>query len=287
MVVTGPQRNCSLLGAGACGPAPEQQPSSCASLGSRSAASSLSFSRVLPRIQGRPPHRSRPSSWLMTTGLLAGAVGVPVTSRLADMHGRRRLLVVTLAVLHAGPALGAVTDVFASLVLARALQGIALMRDVLSAEKIPGVRWPCCRPRWRSAPSPHCDHGPAGRRLTVAGGLPAHLGRWGPTAGASPGESAAAERARHRPHRRHRRSAAHLRCAGLLRAMSMGTTWGGERRGPDRGRRGRRARPRGLGAVRTAQGVTRSRPACLLRARPGMCARHSFVLGFRAPSSPT
>lgn len=86
------------------------------------------------------------ASWLVTATLLAGAVATPTVSRLADLYGKRRMMIVSLVSALAGSVLGAVSEEIALLVTARALQGvglalvpvaIAIMRDELPREKVP------------------------------------------------------------------------------------------------------------------------------------------------------
>ncbi len=86
------------------------------------------------------------SSWLVTATLLTGAVSTPVVSRLADMYGKRRMILVALSVMIAGSLLGAATSLLPVVVIARGMQGvgmalvpvgIAMMRDVLPADRVP------------------------------------------------------------------------------------------------------------------------------------------------------
>lgn len=88
------------------------------------------------------------ASWLVTVTLLTSAVATPILSRLADMHGKRRLIVVALLALLTGSLLGAASDSLVVLIVARALQGfapalipigISTMRDELPPEKIGGA----------------------------------------------------------------------------------------------------------------------------------------------------
>jgi len=88
------------------------------------------------------------ASWLVTVTLLTSAVATPILSRLADMHGKRRMIVLSLLVLLAGSLLGAASDSLVVLIVARALQGfapalipigISTMRDELPPEKIGGA----------------------------------------------------------------------------------------------------------------------------------------------------
>lgn len=85
------------------------------------------------------------ASWLVTVTLLTAAVATPILSRLADMYGKRRMILVSLAALLAGSLLGTVSHSLPVLIAARALQGfapalipigIATMRDQLPPERI-------------------------------------------------------------------------------------------------------------------------------------------------------
>jgi predicted MFS family arabinose efflux permease len=84
-------------------------------------------------------------AWLVTATLVAGAVCAPVLGRLGDMYGKRRMLLVALAMVTTGSALGAVAPDVGVLIAARALQGAALgvialgisiMRDLLPADRV-------------------------------------------------------------------------------------------------------------------------------------------------------
>ena len=87
------------------------------------------------------------TAWVVTATLLAGAVAVPVMGRLGDMFGKRRLLLVGLALLIVGSVVGALSDSVLPLIVGRVLQGLAsgviplgisIMRDVLPREKLAG-----------------------------------------------------------------------------------------------------------------------------------------------------
>lgn len=86
------------------------------------------------------------ASWLVTVTLLTGAVSIPTITRLADMYGKKRMMVVALAVMVAGSMLGAFSQAFAMVITARGLQGvgmalvpvaIAIMRDELPRDRVP------------------------------------------------------------------------------------------------------------------------------------------------------
>lgn len=100
---------------------------------------------LLPEIS-RILHLSQDAaSWLLTITMLAGAVCAPVAGRLADMLGKRRVLVGSLALMTAGSLLGAVSWSFESLLVARMLQGasfgvlplgISILKDELPPSRM-------------------------------------------------------------------------------------------------------------------------------------------------------
>lgn len=101
---------------------------------------------LLPSLPGYLDTSADSASWLVTATLLTGAIATPTVSRLADMYGKRRMMVLTLAVTVLGSLLGALSDALPLLIGARALQGvgmavvpvgIAIMRDELPREKVP------------------------------------------------------------------------------------------------------------------------------------------------------
>ncbi len=86
-------------------------------------------------------------SWLITGVLVTGVVASAVLGRLADMYGRRRMLLIALAVFVLGSALGTVGTDIGVLILARAMQGVAMatvpigigiLRDALSGRQLVG-----------------------------------------------------------------------------------------------------------------------------------------------------
>lgn len=88
------------------------------------------------------------AAWLVTVTLLTSAVSTPLLSRLADMHGKRRMIVASLVGLLVGSLLGAIGDSLEVLIVARMLQGLApalipigisMMRDELPPERIGGA----------------------------------------------------------------------------------------------------------------------------------------------------
>ncbi len=85
------------------------------------------------------------ATWVMTATLLAGAVSTPIMGRLGDLHGKRRMLLVSLAVMVVGSLICASTDDLVVMITGRALQGFAMgaiplgigiMRDELPRERL-------------------------------------------------------------------------------------------------------------------------------------------------------
>ncbi|EOM75139.1 MFS transporter [Rhodococcus rhodnii] len=85
-------------------------------------------------------------SWLITITLLVGAVVTPIFGRLADMYGKKRMLLVTFTAMTVGSLACAVSSDIAVLICARALQGfgaavipvgISMLRDELPPLRVP------------------------------------------------------------------------------------------------------------------------------------------------------
>ncbi len=85
------------------------------------------------------------AAWAITVTLLAGAVATPVMGRLGDMYGKRRMLLLSLALLVAGSVVCAFSDSLLPMVAGRTLQGLAagviplgisIMRDELPAHRL-------------------------------------------------------------------------------------------------------------------------------------------------------
>ncbi|MFF5977882.1 MFS transporter [Streptomyces olindensis] len=109
---------------------------------------SLMQTLVIPIVPELPRLLNAPASdtaWAVTATLLAAAVATPVTGRLGDMYGKRRMLLISLVMLVAGSVTAALSDSLAPMIVGRALQGLAsgviplgisIMRDELPAEQL-------------------------------------------------------------------------------------------------------------------------------------------------------
>jgi MFS family permease len=100
---------------------------------------------LLPDFPGILGVTADDASWLVTATLLASAVATPIVSRSADMYGKRKMMVVCLAIMVAGSVLAAVGGSFVWIIIGRTLQGfatalipvgISIMRDELPKEKM-------------------------------------------------------------------------------------------------------------------------------------------------------
>lgn len=85
------------------------------------------------------------SSWLVTATLLSAAIFTPVISRMADMYGKRKMLLLALGVMTVGSLVAAIGGSFPALIAGRAMQGfasslipvgISVLRDELPKEKV-------------------------------------------------------------------------------------------------------------------------------------------------------
>ena len=88
------------------------------------------------------------ATWLVTITLLTGAIATPIVSRMADMFGKRRMLVLSLSMMVAGSLIAAIGGTFLTVLIGRTLQGfssslipvaMAVLRDVLPKEKLAGA----------------------------------------------------------------------------------------------------------------------------------------------------
>ncbi|MGW0880468.1 MFS transporter [Streptomyces sp. NPDC002671] len=96
----------------------------------------------LPQLLHSAPSNA---TWVLTSTLLSGAVATPIMGRLGDLYGKRRMLILSLAVMVVGALVSAVTSQLLTMIVGRTLQGFAmgaiplgigLMRDMLPREKL-------------------------------------------------------------------------------------------------------------------------------------------------------
>ena len=106
-------------------------------------ASSFMFTLVVP-IQAELPEllgaSREDTAWVVTVTLLVAAIFTPIAGRLGDMYGKRRIVLLLLALLMVGSVIAALSTSLLGVLIGRALQGavvgvvplgIAILRDVL------------------------------------------------------------------------------------------------------------------------------------------------------------
>ncbi|MFH8487627.1 MFS transporter [Streptomyces longisporoflavus] len=98
----------------------------------------------LPQMLGTSPSNA---AWVVTVTLLVAGVCVPVSGRLGDLVGKRRMMLVCAVPLIVGSVVCALSSSLVPMIVGRGLQGmgmgmvplgIALLRDVVPAEKLSG-----------------------------------------------------------------------------------------------------------------------------------------------------
>jgi len=108
----------------------------------------LLFTLTIPLLPALPSILSispNDASWVVTVTLLTSAVVTPIVSRMADMYGKRRIIIVSLIAITAGSAIVAIGGTYPAMLVGRSLQGfgqslipvgISLLRDLLPKERV-------------------------------------------------------------------------------------------------------------------------------------------------------
>lgn len=100
----------------------------------------------LPEVPGIYSVSADDASWALIITLLTGAIATPILARLADMVGKKRMIVISLLTLVVGSLVAVIPLGYGMLLLGRGLQGasaalipigISIMRDELSAKRLP------------------------------------------------------------------------------------------------------------------------------------------------------
>ncbi|WP_309616535.1 MFS transporter [Salinibacterium sp.] len=87
-------------------------------------------------------------SWVLTATLLAAAIATPISGRLGDMYGKRRVMLLLLAILVGGSIICAISFSLVPLVVGRVFQGvgigviplgISILRDVIHPKNLGGA----------------------------------------------------------------------------------------------------------------------------------------------------
>ena len=85
------------------------------------------------------------SSWILTAYLITGAIMTPIAGKLSDVYGKKKVLVIIMAIYIVGTLLGSLSFDFVLMVLSRIIQGLGLamfpvafgiIREKFSEEKL-------------------------------------------------------------------------------------------------------------------------------------------------------
>ena len=88
------------------------------------------------------------ASWVLTSTLLAAAISTPISGRLGDMYGKRRVMLALLAIMTLGSVLAALSTTLIPMIVARSLQGVGLgvialgisiLRDIVHPKALGGA----------------------------------------------------------------------------------------------------------------------------------------------------
>ena len=66
------------------------------------------------------------ASWILSAYLISGAVATPIAGKFSDMYGRKKILLIVLAIYSVGVLAGGFVDSFIPMLAARAAQGIGI-----------------------------------------------------------------------------------------------------------------------------------------------------------------
>ena len=117
-------------------------------LASAGIASSITQTMVTPLIPQLPTIFNTPASntaWIITATLLAAAVAVPISGRLGDLFGKRRMILILAMPLILGAIVCAIAPTVEIMIAGRAMQGlgsgmvplaIAMLRDLVPKERL-------------------------------------------------------------------------------------------------------------------------------------------------------
>jgi MFS family permease len=103
---------------------------------------------ILPRLPDLLDTTSADASWVLSTTLLASAISTPISGRLGDMYGKRRIMLLLLSIMVAGSIIGGLSNTLIPMIIGRALQGIGLgvialgvsiLRDVVHPKNLGGA----------------------------------------------------------------------------------------------------------------------------------------------------
>ena len=103
---------------------------------------------IIPTLPQLLDTTSADASWVLTATLLSAAISTPISGRLGDMYGKRRIMLLLLAIMVGGTVISALSNTLIPMVIGRVLQGIGLgvialgisiLRDVIHPKNLGGA----------------------------------------------------------------------------------------------------------------------------------------------------
>lgn len=103
---------------------------------------------IVPKLPALLDTTPADATWVLTTTLLAAAIFTPISGRLGDMYGKRRILLALILLMLAGSVVAALSTTLIPMIAGRALQGIGLgvialgisiLRDIIHPRNLGGA----------------------------------------------------------------------------------------------------------------------------------------------------
>ncbi|WP_213815377.1 MFS transporter [Glaciihabitans sp. dw_435] len=103
---------------------------------------------IVPQLPALLNTTSADASWVLTSTLLAAAITTPISGRLGDMYGKRRILLLLIGLMLAGSIVAALSNTVIPMIAGRVLQGIGLgaiaigisiLRDIIHPKNLGGA----------------------------------------------------------------------------------------------------------------------------------------------------
>ena len=103
---------------------------------------------IIPRLPDFLNTSTADATWVLSSTLLAAAISTPISGRLGDMYGKRRVVIVLLMLMAAGSIISALSNTLIPMIVGRVFQGIGLgvialgisiLRDVIHPKNLGGA----------------------------------------------------------------------------------------------------------------------------------------------------
>ncbi len=103
---------------------------------------------IIPRLPNFLDTTTADATWVLTSTLLAAAISTPISGRLGDMYGKRRVVMVLLMLMAGGSIISALSNTLIPMIVGRVFQGVGLgvialgisiLRDVIHPKHLGGA----------------------------------------------------------------------------------------------------------------------------------------------------